>query len=185
MQTRYAALLELQGLVGVHEVGGNNRGPMVEAIQRADTLPGEVYAWCQSLQNAGWRLATGGVWKKVRGRVTLVGGDMLAGGTASVWAFSSWCEAHGFRVSRPLKGDHVCFSWKGTARSSVPGDHVGIVERVLALRPLGLYWVQTIEGNVSPVGALDASDANSGADGVYRKRRWIRSSDARFYRVRS
>lgn len=182
MATRHLALEHARSLLGVHEAGGNNRGPMVEAIQRADTLPGEMYAWCQSFQNACWRLATRGRWANVAGRVELVGGEHLAGGTASVWVFSSWCEARGYRVTRPFKGDHICFSWSRAALAVVPGDHVAIVERVLSLRPFG-YWVQCIEGNVSPVGALNASDANSGQDGVFRKRRWIRPADARFYRV--
>ena len=56
---REAALRELSKLVGVHESGSNNRGPMVDRIEAADTLPGNGYSWCQSTQNYAWRLANG------------------------------------------------------------------------------------------------------------------------------
>lgn len=39
----------LRAMVGIHEEGGNNRGPLVAAIQ--DTVGGpDAWAWCMSLQ---------------------------------------------------------------------------------------------------------------------------------------
>lgn len=167
MQTvtkREAALRELQKLVGVREEGLNNRGRMVDAITRADKLPGVGYSWCQSTQNYAWALANG---------------EMLAGGTASVWYFMSWAQTGHARLlapwEPPARADHVTFAF----HSTLPYDHVGQVERVISVGPV--LVLQTIEGNTGPIGAV--SDPGTGRDGVYRKRRVVLRSRVAFVRV--
>ena len=127
-----------------HEQGGNNRGPLVDAIENADTLPGKGYAWCQSFQNACWRLATGGRLVKKNGVYTIVGGNYLMGGTASVGLACEKARQLGYVVKRPYRGDHFGLQ---LGSDSWP-DHTGIVDRVLSLGPLG-FLCRTIEGNTS------------------------------------
>lgn len=83
---------------------------------------------------------------------------------ASVGFFEDWMEQRGEIVSRPLKGDIICYNFT----SDNWPDHIGIVERVLALRWRGIEfvgWIQIIEGNTSL-----SNDANGGQ--VMRRRRW-------------
>lgn len=160
MLARLRALDILKKEVGVHEEGSNNLGKRVREYQRADTLPGEGYAWCQSLQNWAWVKATG---------------KLLANGTASVGFFVAHARARGWIVSRPFRGDHVAFHFNS---DSWP-DHVGMIEKVLGL---GRWmYLQTIEGNTGPFGAV--SDPGTGRDGVYRKRRFVRRDKVIFVRV--
>ena len=158
---REAALRELQKLVGVHETGRNNDGPMVDKITRADSLPGEDYSWCQSTQNYTWEKANG---------------ESLAGGTASVYFFRADAIKHGWVVYGPPKrGDHITFRF----HSSIPIDHVGQIERVVRIGKL--LVVQTIEGNTGASGAV--SDPGTGRDGVYRKIRMVSRSSVEIIRV--
>jgi hypothetical protein len=95
------------------------------------------------------------------------------GGWASVQAFELWAADNGKIVQRPFSGDIVCYDWNHDRWH----DHVGVVERVLALRWRGRVfsgWVRTIEGNTS-VG----NDSNGGM--VMRRWRWINT--AKFVRV--
>ena len=160
MTKRELALRVLISQIGVHEEGGNNRGPVVDEYQRADTLPGEGYAWCMSLQQWCWKAATGG--------------ELLAEGTAGCATFYDWARRSGYLVDRPLRGDHVLFDLDGDRQYD---DHVGMVERVLGLGPVLL--LQTIEGNTS------ADDRGSQADGggVRRKRRVVRRRRLAFVRI--
>jgi hypothetical protein len=157
---RELALRVLISQIGVHEEGANNRGPYVDEYQRADTLPGEGYAWCMSLQQWCWKTATGG--------------ELLADGTAGCAIFYDWARRSGHLVERPLRGDHVVFDLD---RDRQFDDHVGMVERVLGLGPVLL--LQTIEGNTS------ADDRGSQADGggVWRKRRAVRRRSVAFVRM--
>lgn len=161
---REAALRELQKLVGVHEEGSNNHGRMVDLIERADSLAGDGYSWCQSTQNYAWLKANG---------------EPLAGGTASVYFFNAWARAGHARIlapfERPARGDHITFAWHGGG----PYDHVGQIEKVLSVGPILI--VQTIEGNTGPAGAV--SDPGTGRDGVYRKRRVVARSSVAIIRV--
>ena len=161
---REAALRELQKLVGLRESGQNNRGKGVDAITRADTLPGVGYAWCQALQNFAWRRANG---------------EYLAGGTASVGKFRQWAADRAYVLrdsARPQRADHITFLFDGDSWD----DHVGMIERVIKVGPV-LYLV-TIEGNTGPTGSV--SDPGTGRDGVYRKRRVVRRNRCRIIRVR-
>lgn len=156
---REAAYHELCKLIGISETAGPNRGPMVDKIEAADTLPGNGYSWCQSAQNYAWLKANG---------------ELLAGGTASVWAFTKWADERGYRVDRPFKYDHVTYDF---GESGGPFDHVGMVEKVLRLGPVMI--IRTIEGNTSS----GDSGSQSNGGGLYRRTRTVRRSSVRFYRV--
>lgn len=155
---REAAFRELEKLVGVHESGAPNRGPVVDAIEAADTLAGNGYSWCQSTQNYAWKRANG---------------ELLAGGTASVWFFVSECRRKGYEVERPYRFDHVTYDFHGHG----PYDHVGQIERVVRFGPVVV--LRTIEGNTSAA----TSGSQDNGDGVYRKTRVVRRSSVAFFRV--
>ena len=83
---------------------------------------------------------------------------------ASVGYFELWALAHGYLVDRPYRGDVVCYRFD---EDNWP-DHIGIIERVLAVRWSGRTFVgliRTIEGNTSA-----GNDANGGQ--VQRRIRW-------------
>lgn len=157
MLARIRALEIARGEIGVQERGGPNRGPRVDQYQEADSLPGVGYAWCAAFVQWCFKQA----------------GRQLENGTASVGFLLSWAREKGWVVSRPFKGDLVCFQFT----SDNWPDHVGFVERVLGLGPV--LTLQTIEGNTSPT---DAGSQDEG-DGVYRKRRVVRASRVAFIRV--
>lgn len=96
------------------------------------------------------------------------------GGKALVQAFDNWAKDNGYLVSRPRRGDIVCYDFDNNNWD----DHVGIVAKVLALRwsPSGKFvgWVKTVEGNTA-----SGNDANGGQ--VQIRYRWIKS--ARFARI--
>lgn len=157
---REAAYRELVKLIGASETDGPNRGPVVDKIEAADTLPGNGYSWCQSTQNYAWLQANG---------------ELLAGGTASVWAFTKWCRDRGYEVARPFKYDHVTYDFG--EGSGGPFDHVGQIEKVLRLGPVMV--IRTIEGNTSDTDG--GSQSNGG--GCYRKTRTVLRSRVAFFRV--
>lgn len=151
MQARYKALAIAKKELGVHEVPPNsNWGPRVK-----------VY-----LKSAGW--TTPAPWCMAFMHWCFEQAGMKIGGGASVGFFEDWARKHknGEIVKRPFKGDLVCYRFD----SDNWPDHVGIVERVLALRwrhKVFVGWVQIIEGNTG-VG----NDANGGK--VMRRRRWVK-----------
>lgn len=75
---------------------------------------------------------------------------------ASVEYFELWAQSVGAIVNRPLRGDIVCYDWNADNWY----DHIGFVDRVLALRWLGARFVgtiRTVEGNTSA-----GNDSNGG-----------------------
>lgn len=124
---RLCALAKARTYVGTAETSPN-RGPLIDKWNlAANGLSGEP--WCMSFLHAMFK-ACG---------VTL-------GGWAGVENFLRWGQLHGYEVTRPLRGDLVCFDWNHDRWY----DHVGIVDRVLAVGPGGRppYVIRTIEGNV-------------------------------------
>lgn len=173
---RMTEIMEYWAGKGKKEVGGNNLGPFVTMLQRADRLAGEGYAWCQSTLNGAHRLSTGGAILKSSGRWDIFGGEFLAGGTASVGFFLDAAKRNDWIVQRPLRGDAVCFS-------DTPGGwpyHVGMVSKVIKLGPL--MTLKTVEGNTSITGPL-VSDPGTGRDGVVPKWRVVRRDKLTFVRI--
>lgn len=157
-----AAMLEVAAReVGQAESGANNRGPKVDVYQRADDLPGEGYAWCASF--VAW------VAEQVYGR------DFPVTGEAAVASWLTWGRRNGHVVTRPFAGDLVCFRF--TSADKV--DHIGIVEKVLALGPV--LRIRTIEGNTGTSGAV--SDPGTGRDAVHRKVRVVTRGSVEFVRI--
>jgi hypothetical protein len=138
---------------------GSNWGPRVSEYITSAGYTGPV-PWCMCFQHWSFRR---------------VGVDL--GGWGSVGMFEQWAVKHGYQQpARPLRGDLVCYRW---GADDWP-DHVGIVDRVLALRWKGRTftgWVRTVEGNTSS----GKSGSQDDGDGVYVRRRWI--VRAKFVRV--
>lgn len=126
---RLDALAHAHSHVGVHETPpGSNRGVLIDQWNRAaNGLVGEP--WCMSFVHHCY--AEQGV---------------KLGGWAGVENFLRWAQLHKYGVTRPFRGDLVCFDWNQDDWY----DHVGFVDKVLAVAPGGRppYVIRTVEGNV-------------------------------------
>lgn len=148
---RIRALEIAQGEVGVKEdPAGSNTGPRVRQYQAATSLKGTGWPWCMAFVCWCYKQA----------------GKPLPYPSASVGLFLEWAKKVGDVVpnNRPFRGDLVCYRW---GSDNWP-DHVGIVERVLAVRWRSrdfVGFVRTIEGNTA-----FGNDANGGQ--VQRRTRW-------------
>lgn len=161
---RIRALKLAAKYIGVSErPPGSNRGPLIDRWNQ-DACGMTAVFWCCSFVH--------GMFKEA--------GFNLPGG-ASVGNVLAAAKTAGWVVSRPRRGDLACFEFnEGTYAYD---DHIGLVERVLALRwKDGTFtgWITTIEGNTSADGKT-GSQSNGGC--VARKRRWVRGIGAQFVRV--
>lgn len=158
MTIREAALQKALKYLGVKEdPPDSNRGPLIDQWNHAAGVP-VGSPWCMSFVHSMYL-----PWRTL-------------GGSASVELFDEWAARNGMIVQRPFRGDLVCYDWDADNWD----DHVGIVEKVLALRWRGKIfagWVATVEGNTSPT--ILGSQADGA--GVYRRRRWIQT--AKFVRI--
>lgn len=148
---RLEALAFAQKEVGVTEVPmGSNWGPRVsQYIKTAGyTFPVE---WCACFVT--WCYDRAG--KKV---------TFPAKGLVENW--DNWAAKHGEVVVRPFRGDLVTFDWNNDHWF----DHIGIVEKVLAIRPFRVYFFRTIEGN--------------SGDQVARRWHWSNAQGTRFLRIK-
>lgn len=171
MTIRDAALSRAVTYIGVKETpAGSNRGRLIDKWN-SDACGETGVPWCCSFVHGMYKLA----------------GFNLPGG-ASVEALltaaskAGWLVPSGKRGQRPFRGDLVCFDFDEGDLYGPYGDHIGIVERVLALRWSGgkfTGWIQTVEGNTSSGVAGSQSDGG----GVFRRRRWVRGIGADFVRV--
>lgn len=136
---------------------GSNRGYLIDIWNKAAGVT-VGSPWCMSFLRACFKKA-----------------GVELGGGASVGFFEEWAILSGEPVvGRPFKGDIICYRFD----SDNWPDHVGIVEKVLALRwqsHVFTGWVKTIEGNTAW-----GDDADGGQ--VQRRRRWIKR--AKFVRIR-
>ena len=110
--------------------GRSRRGGIDYWCFRANGIRGG-YPWCAAFATGCFREA---------GRVI---GDARR---ASVGFFEAWASQHGYLVKRPYRGDLVCYRFD----SDDWPDHIGIVERVLALPGGGKpFLIRVLEGNTS------------------------------------
>lgn len=144
---------------GVHEVGGNNRGPAIKRYLKGVGL-GEGYAWCDAFVSWCFHNAAG---KKVSIE------------SASVGVSYARAASLGWTVKRPLHADVACFNFDNRGGFD---DHTGFVVKVLGIA--GLFWVlKTCEGNTSS----GRSGSQADGDGVWVKTRVVRKSTVGFIRV--
>lgn len=150
---RLRALANATTHIGVHEQpAGSNHGPHIDGwCYRANGIKGG-YPWCAAFMYSMFGDA---------------GIDLHTAGLEQPSFVESWVKLgrdRGWVNARPFRGDVVCFDWGADGLR----DHIGIVERVLAVRwRRGRFvgWVRSIEGNTSA-----RSDSNGGE--VQRRWRW-------------
>jgi hypothetical protein len=156
MSRRLRALQHARSQLGVSEQPpGSNRGQQVDRWLR-NTGVSPPAPWCAAFAYSMF-VEAGGL-------------PVPLQGAASVLSWVNWAERNSYRVYRPFAGDLVAYEWHG--ETPHPDDHLGLVERVLALpwpRNRGRYWLRTIEGNVDSA--------------VRRKWRWVDPRSVAFIRV--
>lgn len=125
---RLLALAEAEKLVGIMEVGGNNRGAKVTEIIRANGGTGPE-PWCGDFQAYVYRAAGSKTVQRGWAAVSYIG--RLTGQTI-------------VKIANLLPGDLVCFTF----------DHVGMFVRWID-KAKGI--METIEGNTGASGAVSDS----------------------------
>jgi hypothetical protein len=144
--------------LGIHEIGGNNHGPWVKKFLGSVGLP-EGYAWCDAFQSFEMEGAAG---------------HRLPIESASVAQTYVTGKNLGWAVTKPARGDLVCYDFDGDGQFD---DHIGLVVRVLGLGPM--LTLQTVEGNTSS--GVAGSQANG--DGVFLRRRVVSAKSVGFIRI--
>jgi hypothetical protein len=134
-------------LIGVMEVGGNNTGPMVSRIIKANGGVGPE-PWCGDFVAYCYRLA----------------GSDIVKGPQRLWAYVPWISRTAVKVTNsPSRGDLVRYDWN----HDHVDDHVELFDRWIVPG----HTFLTIGGNTGhdPV----VSDSTAGGDGVHRRERPI------------
>lgn len=137
-------------LVGVHEEGGNNSGPVVEMFQRVIGRA-EKEPWCVSFV----MYCVKEIDKKFKANTTLFPTES----SQLLWIKTPKMA----RLNKPEPGCIVVWTaYKNDHPTSF--GHVGIVREIL-----NKDWMLTVEGNTGP----DSGSIIRDGDGVYMKRRRI------------
>ena len=146
-------LMHAASFIGVSEIAPN-RGPQIDKWEwRAQKIRGQPWCACYA-----WSMLDD------------IGIKLPIQFPAAVGSWVDWAKANGRLRTRPFKGMAVSYSWGGSTPR--PSDHIGFVEKVLALPHLpgrSRYWIKTIEGN--------------SADAVKRNWRWVDPSTVAFIDV--
>ena len=144
--------------VGVHEDGGNNRGPRIVEYQSATWLKPAPWPWCAAF--ICWILREWVKSPEVLVKLSLRNNKEAENWrpqTAGAFDFERWAKEKGLQVlnkkSLAKAGDLVVFDF----------SHIGIVVK----DQLSPDSIECIEGNTNGSGQRDS---NAG-DGVWRKRR--------------
>ena len=151
---RLRALERARKYVGTKEQpAGSNHGLLIDQwCYRTNGLRGG-YPWCAAFMFCMF---------------DDVGKHLRISGPALVENWVGWGRANKYVVTRPRRGDVCCFDWDANGWR----DHIGIVDRVLAIRWVGnrfVGWVKSIEGNTS-----SGNDSNGGQ--VQIRYRWVNGS---------
>ena len=142
-----ALILKVKSQIGVHEVGGNNSGAVVEMYQRV-IGKAEKEPWCCSFIQ--WCVRE--VDKAMSSHTLLYATES----TQMLWTKTPQVA----RLPKPEPGCVVVWTkFKGDLPLSI--GHCGIVVEVL-----DDDWILTVEGNTS-----DSTGISREGDGVYMKRR--------------
>jgi hypothetical protein len=144
--------------LGIREVGANNHGPWVKKFLAEVGLP-EGYAWCDAFQSFEMDGAAG---------------HKLPIESASVLQTYATGQKLGWAVTKPARGDLVCYDFNGDGRFD---DHIGLVVRVLGLGPM--LTLETVEGNTSS----GVSGSQGDGDGVFLRRRVVSAKSVGFIRI--
>ena len=147
--------------VGVHEVGGNNRGPRIAEYQSATWLKPAPWPWCAAF--ICWIIREWLKLPEVQVAMSLTGTRAIEAWrprTAGAFEFERWAREKGLpvlpRKTKAKAGDLVIFDF----------SHIGIVLK----DQLGdSATIETIEGNTNATGQRDST----AGDGVCRKRRSV------------
>jgi len=157
MSYRLKALERARKYIGVKEhPAGSNHGVLIDKWCKLTNGLAGGYPWCAAFMycmflDAGVDLKKSGL-----------------NGPALVENWVAFARVRGWVVVRPLKGDVCCFDWDGNGWR----DHIGIVDRVLAVRwKAGRFvgWVRSVEGNTAA-----GNDSNGGQ--VQTRWRWVNGS---------
>ena len=157
---RLGALARATKYIGTKEKpAGSNHGPKIdEWCQRTNGIRGG-YPWCAAFMYCMF---------------ADIGCDLKGKGLSGPALVENWVTLARKRLwtrTRPYKGDVCCFDWDSNGWR----DHIGIVERVLAVRWRGgkfVGWVRSIEGNTAATASGDQSNGGM----VERKWRWVNGS---------
>ena len=140
------ALEYAQAFVGLSEQPPNsNHGPLVSRqLRSGQMVRGGIDFWCAHANGVRggypWCAAFATYAYEFAGHKI---GDARR---ASVGYFEAWARRHGYLVSRPVRGDLVCYRFDA---DDWP-DHIGIVQRVLALPRGGRpFLIRAVEGNTA------------------------------------
>ena len=144
--------------LGIREVGANNHGPWVKKFLGAVGLP-EGYAWCDAFQSFEMEQAAG---------------HKLPIESASVLQTYVTAKQLGWVVTKPARGDLVCYDFDGNGQFN---DHIGLVVKVVGLGPI--LTLDTVEGNTSSGAAGSQHDG----DGVFLRRRVVSAKSVGFIRI--
>lgn len=168
--------------LGIHEVGGNNRGPWMARFAAEVGLPAG-YAWCDEFQSFEEHAAAG--------RKLPIESASVAQ-TLTLALERGWGVGHLDRAlfpecahltiaqwkswqATPARGDLGCVNW--TAAGPPFADHIFLVVKAASL---GSLWkLHTVEGNTS---SGDAGSQGDG-DGVYVRDRLIPKRQLAFVRI--
>lgn len=144
--------------LGIREVGANNHGPWVKKFLAAVGLP-EGYAWCDAFQSFEMEGAAG---------------HRLPIESASVGQTYATGKQLGWAVTKPARGDLVCYDFNGNGQFD---DHIGLVVKVVSIGPT--LTLETVEGNTSS----GLSGSQGDGDGVFLRRRIVAAKSVGFIRI--
>jgi hypothetical protein len=144
----------------IRETGGNNRGPLVEALQvHAGCREGDP--WCAAFCDVCAGVGFGAAQQQLPLRIGVSCSDLIRRAAKQGRVFELAQSGTGeFPAGSPEPGDLLVLRAGKTSTRAKPYRHIGIV--VSALNERGV--LETIEGNTNDAGLADG-------DGVYQKRR--------------
>lgn len=157
---RALAVARLALQLHIRETGGNNRGPLVEALQLSAGC-GTGDPWCAAFCDVCVRLGFAAAGARLPLRVGAGCSDFVRRAAKQGRVFELAQAGTGeFSTGIPAPGDLLVLRRARRTQRATPYRHIGLVAQ--APDPRGI--ISTIEGNTNDVGSADG-------DGVYAKQR--------------